>query len=373
MTHPLQSLPTPLALGIVMMLAASSGAMAASGRYYDPSNAASKDGYTTDYPLYKTIGCPGRALLDAPCNEPMPVKPVPAPADTDGDGVTDDRDRCPNTPAGARVDARGCELDSDGDGVVDRLDRCPGTPAGARVDAQGCELDSDGDGVVDRLDQCPGTPAGRKVNAQGCETDKDGDGVMDAQDQCPDTPAGARVDAKGCELDSDGDGVVDRLDQCPDTPKGRKVNAQGCEMDKDGDGIVDGLDQCPGTEAGKVVDNRGCPLAKVVVLRGVNFDNASAVLRDDAKIILDDAVAILKRYPNLKVEVAGHTDDRAADAYNQALSERRARAVLEYFVSNGVAAGNLDAKGYGEGQPMADNATAAGRAENRRVELRILN
>jgi outer membrane protein OmpA-like peptidoglycan-associated protein len=363
-----------VALGTLLAAGALS-AQAAEAPYYNPANTASKDGYTSDYKLFKTIGCPGKGILEVPCKDPAPAQPAAAPKDADGDGVVDAQDKCPNTPAGAKVDAKGCELDSDGDGVVDRLDRCPNTPAGRKVNAQGCELDkdSDGDGVMDSQDKCPDTPAGAKVNAQGCELDSDGDGVVDRLDQCPDTPKGAKVDAKGCELDSDGDGVVDRLDQCPDTPKGRKVNAQGCEMDKDGDGIVDGLDQCPGTEPGKVVDNRGCPLAKVVTLTGDNFDNDAATLRADAIAILDDAVATLKRYPALKVEVAGHTDDRADDAYNQVLSERRAKAVMDYFVSKGVAADNLSAKGYGEAQPVADNGTAAGRAQNRRVELRILN
>lgn len=91
--------------------------------------------------------------------------------DSDGDGVPDDRDQCPNTPAGVAVDASGCPLDSDGDGVPDYMDQCPGTPAGVEVDASGCPLDSDGDGVPDYMDQCPNTPAGAEVNALGCEAD----------------------------------------------------------------------------------------------------------------------------------------------------------------------------------------------------------
>jgi OmpA-OmpF porin, OOP family len=319
---------------------------AAESRYYDPANAASKSGFTSGYELFRTIGCPGKGLLDAPCKVPVEVKPAPvvaAPKDSDGDGVIDDKDRCPGTVAGAKVDANGCELDGDKDGVVDRLDKCPTTPAGRKVNAQGCELDSDGDGVVDALDKCPDTPAGRKVNAEGCE------------------------------LDADGDGVVDALDKCPNTPAGRKVNAEGCELDGDKDGIVDGLDQCPDTPAGDKVDNKGCTLLKTIVLKGVNFDNNAAILRTDAATILDDQVATLKRYPALKVEVAGHTDSNNSDAYNQQLSERRAKAVMEYFVAKGVAAEQLTAKGYGESQPIADNGTAEGRAQNRRVELRILN
>jgi len=91
--------------------------------------------------------------------------------DSDGDGVPDDRDQCPDTPAGVAVDASGCPLDTDGDGVPDYRDECPGTPAGVEVNASGCPLDSDGDGVPDYMDQCPDTPAGADVNALGCEAD----------------------------------------------------------------------------------------------------------------------------------------------------------------------------------------------------------
>lgn len=94
----------------------------------------------------------------------------------------------------------GAEGDADGDGVLDSQDECPNTPAGAAVNAAGCELDSDGDGVVDSKDQCPGTPAGTAVDAVGCSPDTDGDGVADYADQCPDTPAGAKVNEIGCHL-----------------------------------------------------------------------------------------------------------------------------------------------------------------------------
>ncbi len=345
--------------------------------YYNPANAASNSGKTTGYELFKTIGCPGRGILETPCKEPVEAKPMPAsvakPLDRDGDGVPDDKDKCPDTVNGAKVDANGCELDGDKDGVVDRLDKCPTTPRGRKVNAEGCELDGDGDGVVDALDKCPTTPPGRKVNAEGCELDSDGDGVLDALDKCPNTPAGAKVNAEGCELDSDGDGVVDRLDQCPNTPAGRKVNAKGCDLDTDGDGVIDAVDQCPNTPAGDRVDVKGCSLPKVMNLKGVNFDNDMATLRSEAIAILDEAVATLKRYPGMKVEVAGHTDSASSDAHNLDLSQRRAKAVMDYFVGKGVEAERLSAKGYGEANPIADNATAAGRAENRRVELRALN
>ncbi|MGQ9860486.1 MAG: OmpA family protein [Thiobacillaceae bacterium] len=346
--HPLKRLSALIAFNGTLLIGSVLSVQAASGPYYNPTNPASSTGYTTGYELIKTIGCPGQGLLGAPCEEtkatqtPPSASPAAPVKDSDGDGVPDDKDRCPGTPAGARVDAQGCELDSDGDGVVDRLDKCPNTPRGARVDTRGCELDSDGDGVPDD------------------------------QDRCPDTPAGARVDAQGCELDSDGDGVVDRMDRCPGTPAGRKVDVQGCEMDSDGDGVVDALDQCPNTPRGDKVDARGCTLTSTIQLKGVNFDNDSAAIRADARPILDEAVAVLKRYPQLKVEVAGHTDDRGSDDHNLDLSQRRAQAIVDYFVQMGVDAARLVPKGYGESAPVADNTTAAGRADNRRVELRIL-
>ncbi|MBK6743847.1 MAG: OmpA family protein [Hydrogenophilales bacterium] len=189
----------------------------------------------------------------------------------------------------------------------------------------------------------------------------------------PDHPPGRTVNAQGCELDGDGDGVVDALDKCPTTPPGRKVDAKGCELDSDGDGIIDAIDQCPNTPAGDRVDARGCSLPKIIVLKGVTFDTDNATLEKTSMTTLDEAVAILKRYPGLKVEVIGHTDNVDSDAHNMDLSQRRAKAVMDYFVSHGVAAERLGIKAYGETQPTADNATAAGRALNRRVELRPLN
>jgi outer membrane protein OmpA-like peptidoglycan-associated protein len=132
-------------LGATLMSAVAVVAHAADDVYYNPANKASPTGFTTDYEAFRTIGCPGKQLLDAPCKVP----------DSDGDGVIDTMDKCPNTPAGRKVNAQGCELDTDGDGVVDGLDKCPNTPAGRKVNAQGCELDTDGDGVVDGLDKCP--------------------------------------------------------------------------------------------------------------------------------------------------------------------------------------------------------------------------
>ena len=289
--------------------------------------------------------------------------------DGDQDGVVDRLDKCPDTAEGAPVDRSGCELDCDGDGVVNSKDHCPRTPAGAAVDAQGCELDTDGDGVTDNNDRCPETPAGARVNAQGCELDTDGDGVTDSNDRCPETPAGARVDAQGCELDTDGDGVTDSNDRCPETPTGARVDAQGCELDGDGDGVLNAADLCPNTAAGVEVDVTGCEREQPILLRGVNFHYDTANLTQEAMIILDGVARSLLSYPELRLEVAGHTDSSGDDAYNLDLSQRRSEAVRAYLVSKGVNADMFSAHGYGEERPVESNATAAGRAENRRVEL----
>jgi len=232
-------------------------------------------------------------------------------------------------------------------------------------------LDSDGDGVTDDMDKCPGTPKGIKVDADGCELDSDGDGVVDSKDRCLGTPKGAKVDRHGCqqELDSDGDGVIDSKDKCPGTPRGAQVDRNGCELDSDGDGVVDRKDRCPGTPAGIKVDRKGC--AEPIVLKGVNFENDSAVLTAKAKSILNGVAGSLKKRPDIKITIAGHTDSRGSSAYNKMLSQRRADSVRRYLGSKGVKVSNLTAKGFGEEQPIATNNTAAGRADNRRVELRM--
>lgn len=204
------------------------------------------------------------------------------------------------------------------------------------------------------------------------DPDSDGDGVRDSMDACPNTPAGHKVDSRGCSLDSDGDGVVDADDQCPNTYRGATVDAKGCELDDDNDGVVNRLDDCPNTAAGVRVDVNGCEIKDVIDLPGVNFETNSDRLLPGADDVLRDAAATLQKYPELVVEVAGHTDSAGAADYNQGLSERRANTVRDYLINAGASEAGLSARGYGEANPIADNATAEGRASNRRVELRIL-
>ena len=143
--------------------------------------------------------------------------------------------------------------------------------------------------------------------------------------------------------------------------------------DLDGDGVLNEHDKCPNTRKGAVVDLDGCEVEAVISLEGVHFDFDKATLRPEAKAVLDGAAALLDKHERVVVEVAGHTDSTGPEDYNQGLSERRANSVKDYLVSKGVQAQRLQAKGYGESMPVASNDTKEGRAENRRVELIVLD
>ena len=322
------------------------------------------------------------------------------PTDADQDGVPDGLDQCPNTPPGVHVDATGCPVDSDHDGVPDGIDQCPDTPAGATVDAKGCPSDADNDGVPDGIDRCPNTPIGAKVDSSGCPIDSDHDGVPDGIDQCPDTPAGSAVDSTGCPIgkDSDGDGVPDSLDKCPNTPAGTTVDATGCPVssevvraqpgDEDGDGVPDTLDKCPHTPAGAKVDAQGCiilfqpqpagppqpgaPARPTLILLGVTFATAQSALKPQSYVVLDQVAASLVANPEIQIEIAGYTDNTGSPTLNRRLSQARADRVRAYLASKGVSPSRMIARGYGPANPIAPNTTAAGRAQNRRVELHKL-
>ncbi len=166
--------------------------------------------------------------------------------------------------------------------------------------------------------------------------------------------------------DTDGDGVID--DACPNTPLGVPVNSDGCINDNDGDGVPDYLDQCPETPLGTVVDTNGCPIM-VLSLKGVHFATNSATLNNSAISILNNAVRKMKAHPSANFTIEGHTDSRASDEYNYDLSNRRAAAVKDYLVSQGVSASGLNTRGNGESDPVASNETSEGRAANRRVDI----
>jgi len=249
----------------------------------------------------------------------------------------------------------------------------------------GLLIDSSGEPVMSGAGDCVTTASPGYTTSEKCGDtfDSDGDGVTDDKDKCPNTPKGVKVDANGCPIDSDKDGVPDYMDKCPNnTPLeiSAGVDKSGCPLDSDGDGVADYRDKCPGTPAGTPVDEDGCPpQMEVVEIKAtmsdsegkVNFDFGKAVIKPQGKAELDKLVASVKAaYSIESVSVTGHTDSVGSDKYNQGLSEKRAQAVADYLRSQGVDVG-MSAIGKGESSPVASNATKAGRAQNRRVEILI--
>ncbi|RAR71356.1 OmpA family protein [Flavobacterium aciduliphilum] len=257
--------------------------------------------------------------------------------------------------------------DTDGDGLVDRLDACP-KEAGLK-EFNGCP-DTDGDKIADKDDACP-TEAGL-AQFQGCP-DTDGDGIKDKDDACPDV-AGLKA-LNGCP-DADGDGIADKNDKCPDV-KGPKENG-GCPWpDRDGDGVLDKDDKCPDTKG--TAANQGCPEVTEDAIKKLNdyaktilFETGRASFQKQTFPVLQSITAILKEYPTAKFSIEGHTDNTGKPATNQKLSEERAGAVKNYLVENGIAADRLTSAGFGQTKPIDSNKTKAGKANNRRVEVKLI-
>ncbi|MDP2542876.1 cell envelope biogenesis protein OmpA [Tenacibaculum discolor] len=260
--------------------------------------------------------------------------------------------------------------DTDGDGVYDKDDACPEV-AGLK-EFNGCP-DTDGDGIKDSDDACPEVAGLAALN--GCP-DADGDGIADKDDACP-TEKGTKAN-NGCP-DADGDGVVDGKDKCPNEA-GPAAN-NGCPWpDTDGDGVLDKDDKCP-NEAG-VASNNGCP--EVVIkeeavkklnefARAIYFNSGKTSFRTGVTGKLDLIAGIMKEYPKANFSIQGHTDSSGSNTLNQRLSEKRAKAVLDYLITKGgIDSKRLTSAGFGEDYPIADNKTRAGRAENRRVEIKLV-
>lgn len=286
--------------------------------------------------------------------------------DADNDGVSDKSDKCPGTPASVAVDANGCPLDRDGDGIADYMDDCADVKGIASL--KGCP-DKDMDGITDKEDRCPdvfGT-----VELKGCP-DSDADGIVDIDDKCPGTKAGYKVDASGCTLDNDKDGIVNEEDLCPELAGVLAFN--GCP-DTDGDGVPDNKDRCPAVKG--TIENKGCPeiakadIIKITVIASkIYFETGSAKLKLISNSQLDDLAEILKRNDAVNLSIEGHTDNVGEHDYNVTLSQQRTESVRDYLITKGISASRLNAIGYGETKPVADNAKAAGKAKNRRVELK---
>ena len=257
--------------------------------------------------------------------------------------------------------------DTDGDGIYDKDDACP--EVAGLPEFKGCP-DTDKDGIQDSEDACPEEVGTKELN--GCP-DNDGDGIINSEDACPDDKGTKMMN--GCP-DADGDGVADKDDKCP-TVAGAKDNA-GCPWpDTDGDGVADKDDKCP-TVAGTVANN-GCPEVSDDAIKKLN-DYAKTILFNSGKFsfqkqtfpVLQAIVAILKEYPTAKFSIEGHTDSDGAEEMNQKLSASRADAVKAYLIENGISADRLSATGFGEKYPIDSNKTSKGKANNRRVEVKLV-
>lgn len=251
------------------------------------------------------------------------VEDVPECPDPDGDGICGDADRCPSVP-------------EDFDGVDDE-DGCPD------------DQDTDGDGLADSSDGCIVDPEDRDQyqDDDGCpEPDNDLDGIIDVNDRCPDEP-------------EDPDGFQDE-NGCPDN-------------DNDEDNFTDVDDRCPNTPG--VASEQGCPLQltsviirddRIEITQQIHFEFDRAVIRPESFHILDEVVLVLENYPDITLEVQGHTDARGEDDYNYWLSRDRANAVRQYLVDHEIDGSRLTFQGFGESCPIESNRTNEGRAANRR-------
>ena len=257
--------------------------------------------------------------------------------------------------------------DTDKDGIPDNKDACPEVPG--LKEFNGCP-DTDGDGIPDKDDACPQVKGPKEFN--GCP-DTDGDGIPDKDDACPEV-AGPK-EFNGCP-DTDGDGIPDKDDKCPDVA-GPAENG-GCPWpDTDGDGVLDKDDLCP--EVAGPASNKGCPEPDENEQKQLNqyaktilFDTGKATIKFQSAEVLNQILNVLKKYPNSRFRIEGHTDSIGKKAKNMILSQNRADAVKVYLIQGGIDASRLESQGFGPEKPIASNKNKKGRELNRRVEINLI-
>ncbi|MEO8168168.1 MAG: OmpA family protein, partial [bacterium] len=271
-------------------------------------------------------------------------KTNPLKADTDGDGLSDgdEVNRYRTDPT---------KGDTDGDGLMD----------GEEVNqykTDPLKTDTDGDGLTDGDEV-------KKYKSDPTKVDTDGDGLSDYDEVMK-----YRTDPS--KVDTDGDGLSD-------SDEVRKYKTDPNKSDTDGGGMADGEEIKRGLnpldpkddvmqKTTTIVLERG----KTTILRGVNFEFNKATLTKDSEKILEQAYDALVAQPDIKVLIVGHTDAVGSDAYNKKLSLRRAQSVKNWMVKKGISARRMTVAGKGETEPMDDNSTEDGRANNRRIEFRVL-
>lgn len=243
--------------------------------------------------------------------------------------------------------------DADGDGLSDADEANHGT------DPQ--NPDSDRDGLNDAFEIEHGTnPIERDTDGDGLDDgveDENHNGVLDADETDP------RV------RDTDGGGIPDHAERMDRRQDPRNPN----DDDRDGDGVADHVDQCLDSPADSAVGPAGCPaLQDTIRLEGVRFETGSAQISEESLPHLFEALSLIQHFPDVRFEIAGHTDSRGREANNRRLSQRRADAILRWLVEYGADSARFEARGYGSSQPTDTNQTEDGRARNRRIEFRRL-
>ena len=199
-----------------------------------------------------------------------------------------------------------------------------------------------------------------------------------------DKPAPVREEVAVAPSDRDNDGIDDAVDRCPDEAEtiNNYLDEDGCpESDRDGDGMWDEQDTCPDEPEtfNGYQDADGCAdevpeevRAFTGTIKGITFENNSEAIRPVSRPVLDRAVEVLSRNPDVRINIVGHTDSKGDRDYNISLSQRRAASVKTYLVERGIAEDRITTEGVGPDQPLDTNDTKAGRANNRRIEFQII-
>jgi OOP family OmpA-OmpF porin len=219
-------------------------------------------------------------------------------------------------------------------------------------------------------------PPKEKPKPPYVDPDRDKDGILNEVDDCPDELG---VAPHGCP-DTDGDSFRDSVDKCPEVPG---VAPDGCPVkDTDKDGFLDPDDDCPFEPETKndYKDHDGCPdevpppIKKFTgAIEGIVFDFKKDTIKPESRPVLDEAVKVLKEFPDVRINIVGHTDDIGTPEFNLDLSRRRAAAVKKYLVDKGIDESRITTDGKGATDPVVPNTSEANRAKNRRIEFEIVS
>jgi len=243
-----------------------------------------------------------------------------------------------------------------------------------------------------------GISAGDKIDKK---SDRDGDGIKDFKDACPDTPgtkkfAGCPMSAEDMKAKAEAEAAEARMqaEKAAQEAAEAKMKAEKAAQEAAAAKMAADMKAKKAAEAeakakadaeAKEMKAKADAAAKVertkmteinasfnAALKGIQFNSSKSTFKTESYVLMDDVVSVMQKYPNLKVSIEGHTDSQGKEETNSQLSVSRANAVKTYLVSKGIESTRLSTRGFGEAMPVADNNTAVGRAQNRRVEFKIV-